>query len=73
MNQPCALPPTELNELTILMNQYPEMRVRIIAHTDSRGDNKFNLTLSLNRALEIKKYLMGKGISEDRLETGRSG
>jgi outer membrane protein OmpA-like peptidoglycan-associated protein len=63
----------ELNELTILMNQYPEMRVRIIAHTDSRGDNKFNLTLSLNRALEIKKYLMGKGISEDRLETEGRG
>lgn len=63
----------ELKELVVLMNQYPEMRIRIIAHTDSRGEAKFNLTLSLKRALEIKKYLIAKGIDESRMETEGRG
>ncbi len=63
----------ELNELAILMKQYPKMRVNLIAHTDSRGDANTNLTLSINRAMEAKKYLIEKGISGDRIETEGRG
>lgn len=63
----------ELNELAILMKQYPKMRINLIAHTDSRGDANANLTLSINRAMEAKKYLVEKGIAEDRIETEGRG
>lgn len=63
----------ELNELAVLLNQYPNMRVNLITHTDARGDAKANLTLSINRALEARKYLVEKGIDESRIETEGRG
>jgi len=46
--------------------------VRIEGHTDSTGDPKFNLRLSLKRAHEVKDYLVRNGIQEKRLSfTGK--
>lgn len=63
----------ELNELVTLMKQYPEMVIDIISHTDSRGENKENLNLSIQRAASMKEYLVEKGVSADRIETQGRG
>lgn len=42
---------------------------RIVGHTDASGPASYNDRLSLLRAQEVKRYLVGDcGISEDRLE-----
>ena len=41
--------------------------VEIQGHTDSRGNDAYNLDLSDRRAAAVKQYLVDKGIGEDRL------
>ena len=41
--------------------------LEIQGHTDDKGSDKFNLTLSQNRADSVKKYLVSKGISADTI------
>ena len=57
----------ELDYLVSVMNENPEMRIRIESHTDSRGSNLFNMDLSQKRAKTIFDYLRTQGIDEDRL------
>lgn len=42
--------------------------IHIEGHTDDLGDANINLILSQRRALEVKAYLIQKGISAERLE-----
>ena len=46
----------------------PSMQVRIEGHTDIRGGRAYNLRLSQSRADSVKAYLVGKGISSDRMD-----
>ena len=62
-----------LDEVAMMMNAYPEMRIKIMGHTDSLGSDQYNETLSLNRAKSVKRYLNSKGISLDRMETAGYG
>ena len=57
----------ELMRLTKLMNENPSLKIEISGHTDSRGSAAYNKELSKNRAKEVVDYLIGKGISKDRL------
>ena len=57
----------ELDALVTLMQQYPSMEIELTAHTDARGDAKYNRTLSRERAFAAKDYLAMKGISEARI------
>ena len=57
----------DLDALAQLMKQYPSMEIELIAHTDSRGTEQYNLDLSLKRAESAKRYLVQKGISDDRI------
>lgn len=57
----------ELNRLVTLLNQNPEMNIRIQGHTDSQGDESYNQKLSENRAKSVYDYLVMHGISEERL------
>jgi outer membrane protein OmpA-like peptidoglycan-associated protein len=41
--------------------------IEIQGHTDSRGNDAYNLDLSDRRAASVKKYLVEKGIDENRL------
>jgi outer membrane protein OmpA-like peptidoglycan-associated protein len=57
----------ELDALAQLMKQYPSMEVELVAHTDSRGNDQYNLELSLKRAESAKRYLIQKGIRGSRI------
>jgi outer membrane protein OmpA-like peptidoglycan-associated protein len=41
--------------------------VRLDGHTDWFGTDEYNMVLSENRALSAYKYLIDKGISQDRI------
>lgn len=54
--------------LVKMMNEDPSLSIIVKAHTDSRGDDNYNLALSLRRAKSMQKYLGDKGISNDRFQ-----
>ena len=58
----------ELDALAQLMKQYPSMEIEMLAHTDSRGNDQYNLELSLKRAESAKRYLIQKGIRNNRIK-----
>lgn len=57
----------ELNRLVQLMNDYPDMTIELSSHTDSRGSDAYNLTLSQCRAESAVKYLIAQGIQSNRM------
>lgn len=59
----------ELDALYNTMLSIPNLKIELIAHTDSRGDDSYNLNLSKERARSAKSYLMVKGISGERILT----
>lgn len=63
----------ELNELVILMSQFPNMVVKLVSHTDTRGDAASNMALSVKRAQSAKDYLVHKGINPNRIQTEGRG
>ncbi|MCC6724107.1 MAG: OmpA family protein [Saprospiraceae bacterium] len=63
----------ELDALAQLMKQYPSMEVELTAHTDSRGNDQYNLELSLKRAESAKRYLIQKGIKGSRISAMGQG
>jgi len=67
-----ALRPDQVTKLAPLceaMAQMPDTRFRVIGHTDARGDESYNDTLSVHRAAAVEDYLSGDcGIAVSRLE-----
>ncbi|WP_241507276.1 OmpA family protein [Aquimarina sediminis] len=60
----------ELAKVIEVMNQYTDMKIEVRSHTDSHGEDAYNLYLSEKRAEATVKYMVNKGISSDRL-TGK--
>jgi outer membrane protein OmpA-like peptidoglycan-associated protein len=58
----------ELNNLADLLNDSKDIVVEIGGYTDSTGTAEYNLVLSEKRALSVVNYLIGKGISSERLK-----
>lgn len=58
----------ELNKVYNLLKQYKTLVIELSSHTDSRGGNDFNMKLSTNRAKSCFNYLVGKGISAERIK-----
>ena len=63
----------ELSQLVALMHKYPEMKIAIHGHTDSRGGTRYNEVLSQNRARSVYDYLLNHGISTDRISSSGFG
>ena len=59
----------ELDKMVAVMNEYPEMVIKIESHTDSRGSRAYNEYLSDNRAKSSRDYLIEKGIAPERIES----
>ena len=60
---------TLLDEVgSVLANAKFVTLIRVEGHTDDRGKDSYNKTLSQKRASAVRKYLMDKGIDGSRLE-----
>jgi flagellar motor protein MotB len=57
----------ELEHLLSFLKVNKNLKVEIGGHTDNIGTDKENQVLSENRAAEVRKYLIGKGILADRI------
>jgi OOP family OmpA-OmpF porin len=44
---------------------YPELRLEVAGHTDSSGDDAYNLDLSQRRSEAVRVYLISKGVNAD--------
>jgi len=64
-----------LDNLLLLMQENPELRIKIEGHTEFTGkaEASANLILSRKRAQTIKNFLIENGISESRIETEGKG
>lgn len=63
-----------LKEIADVLSGNPEVRVSIIGHTDSDGDEAHNLDLSKRRAASVRQALIDNfGIKGDRLQTDGKG
>jgi outer membrane protein OmpA-like peptidoglycan-associated protein len=59
-----------LQKLGLLIRRNPQADFIIEGHTDSFGSDEFNMTLSENRAAEVKKWLVNEmQIPPERIET----
>lgn len=57
----------QINEMIDFLKVHPTIELELRGHTDSDGDNAYNLKLSQKRADAIKNYMVKKGISANRL------
>lgn len=57
----------ELSKILEAMKMYPELIIHIESHTDSRGDELYNMNLSEKRAQSTRSWLIEKGIDNSRL------
>lgn len=57
----------ELDKLVEILLDNPRIKVELSSHTDSRGNDKYNLGLSQRRAESAVKYLVSRGIAAGRL------
>ncbi len=56
-----------LDKLVETLNDNPTITIELMSHTDSRGNDADNMTLSQKRAQSVVDYLIQKGIASDRL------
>ncbi len=63
--KPSSFP--ELDLLVEFLHENPEINISINGHTDSVGSDIYNKTLSENRALAVRNYLIKRDIDPSRL------
>jgi outer membrane protein OmpA-like peptidoglycan-associated protein len=62
-----------LGKLTEVLQKYPDTNIEVIGHTDDKGSDAYNQTLSEKRAASVATYLKGRGISSARITTQGKG
>lgn len=63
-----------LKEIAGILNEVPDVKVKIVGHTDSDGNDASNLDLSKRRAASVKAELVKTfGVNGDRLLTDGMG
>lgn len=60
---------TELDKVVYVLQNFPNVIIKIESHTDARGEDDYNLTLSQNRAKATYGYILSKGIAASRIES----
>ena len=69
------LPSSEpaLQELYTMLKDNPDIRIRIVGHTDDVGKEDYNQRLSEGRSASVKQEMVSRGIDPDRIETTGHG
>ena len=62
-----------LNDLYMYLARNPQIRIRIIGHTDNVGKDAANQKLSEGRANEVMKDLIERGVAPERIEAEGRG
>ncbi|SDE30469.1 OmpA family protein [Pedobacter soli] len=57
----------ELNKLVKIMKDNPTIWIELGSHTDSRGNDQYNMRLSQNRANAAVQYIINQGINQNRI------
>ena len=57
----------ELDKLVYVMSQNDKLKIYVKSHSDSKGDDKYNLALSDKRAKATVQYVISKGIDGVRI------
>ena len=57
----------QLDKLVKIMMEKPAMVISVKSHTDSKGNAKYNLKLSEQRAQSTVQYIISRGISKERI------
>ena len=57
----------ELDKLVQTLSDNPTVTIELSSHTDCRGKDAYNLSLSEKRAQRAVEYLIKQGIAKDRL------
>ena len=57
----------ELEKVIAVLQKYPELRLDIRSHTDSRSSASFNMKLSEKRAKATRDYIIESGIDPSRI------
>lgn len=59
----------ELAKILEALKQYPQIKIHIESHTDSRSSDSFNMRLSQKRANSTLEWLIANGIPKNRLSS----
>ena len=63
-----------LKEIAMILNEVPDVKVKIVGHTDSDGDDAKNMDLSKRRSASVKAELAKSfKVNADRLKTDGMG
>ncbi len=56
-----------VSKVAVILKAYPDVKIEIAGHTDSDGDDAFNMLLSQGRVNNVKRALMKEGIAKERI------
>ena len=59
----------ELDKILLFLQDNPTISIEMSSHTDSRGDDKYNMKLSQKRAEATEAYMVAKGIKTERINS----
>ena len=62
-----------LEHLVRLLTEHQQVSVQLTGYADPRGEDGYNIQLSERRAASVKTYLIGHGISAERIFTKGEG
>ena len=65
--KPGAYP--EIDRVAGVLRNYPQTRIRVEGHTDSKGSAEYNMNLSQRRAQAVSNALIQRGVDPMRVET----
>ena len=57
----------QLKKVIDAVDRFPQIRLRILSYTDSRGSSSYNKRLSQDRANTIKQYLLNNGLGSHNI------
>ncbi|MEM8526185.1 MAG: OmpA family protein [Bacteroidota bacterium] len=66
----CDLRPDAMGDLNLvkrMLEAYPDMKIELVSHTDSRGSSSYNQRLSECRSEKAVEYLVEMGVSRDQV------